>query len=82
MDRERRLVGGFALFMGLSAMLAGLASIAGWSGIGTNSCKAICGWAMVVQWLLGAQAAQYFSGTAFLALGAGCAWVGLKLLQR
>jgi hypothetical protein len=82
MRREIRLVGFFAVFLGLSAFVAGLATLSGSSvPSGGLSCKAVCGLSLLAAEFFGPAFGARMAGFLWIVIGAVVTLVGIMVFR-
>ena len=82
MMREQKLVGALLLALGLSAMFAGVRSLAFGASAAGDGCKAICGVMMLVAQFFGSEAGNVVGGLLWLCLGVPFVLFGWALVRR
>ena len=79
-----KLFGGLLLALGLFALWAGASLLTGGAGLpdgGGSSCKAICGWTLLVRELVGNAAGSLVGGLLWLVAGAAVSLFGYRVLK-
>lgn len=84
MTRETRLLGGFLVLLGMSAIVASAwALMTGAGALPTGlSCKALCGIGWIVGTSFGLQSGAVTAAGLQQCVGLGCAYIGLRILRN